>query len=99
MKEFNVYNWLDDLENEIVDRIKNKEIETEGEMRDFINEEIDTACIYYSDCLGIIDALGAYDFSRFEFECTNISQVAYCALLEETYNLDFDELKNKIKND
>jgi len=96
MKEFNVYNWLDDLENEIIDRIKNKEIETADEMRDFINYELDNECMYYSDCLGIIDALGAYDFSRFEFECTNISQVAYCALLEETYNLDFDELKNKI---
>lgn len=99
MTEFNVYNWLDDLENEIVDRIKNKEIETEDEMRDFINYELDSECMYNSDCLGIIDALGAYDFSRFDFECTNISQVAYCALLEETYNLDFDELKNKSKDD
>lgn len=99
MTEFNVYNWLNDLENEIVDSIKNKEIGTEDEMRELINEEIDKACIYYSDCLGIIDFLGAYDFSYFDFECTNIQQVAYYALLEETHNLDFDELKNKIEND
>ena len=99
MIEYNVYNWKDDLKDEIVYCIKEGEITSDDEMRSFIHDEIDTQCIYYSDCLGIIDATGAYDFSKFDIECTTITQVAYCALLEETYDLDFDELKNKIQND
>ena len=99
MTEYNVYNWKDDLKDEIVYCIKEGEITSDDEMRSFIHDEIDAQCIYYSDCLGIIDATGAYDFSRFDIECTTISQVAYCALLEETYDLDFDELKNEIQND
>ena len=96
MTEFNIYNWQDNLKDEIIERIKDDEITSDDEMREFINSEIDTQCIYYSDCLGIIDATGAYDFSRFDIECTTIPQVAYCALLEETYDLDFDELKKEI---
>ena len=99
MTEFNVYNWLDNLRDEIVEYIKDEEITSDDEMRSFIHNEIDTQCIYYSDCFGIIDATGAYDFSRFDIECTTIPQVAYCALLEETYDLDFDKLKNEIEND
>lgn len=95
MTEFNVYNWKDDLKDEIIEQIKDEQITNDDEMRSFIHEEIDTQCIYYSDCLGIIDATGAYDFSSFDIECNTIPQVAYCALLEESYDLDFDELKNE----
>ena len=95
MTEFNVNNWKYDLTYKIIEYIKDKQIESDDEMREFINSEIDNECIYYSDCLGIIDATSAYDFSRFDIECTTIPQVAYCALLEETYDLDFDELKNE----
>ena len=99
MTEFNVYNWKDDLMDEIIERIKDEQITDDDEMRNFIHNEIDTACIYYSDCLGIIEATGAYDFSRFDIECTTIPEVAYCALLEETYDFDFDEHKNETQND
>tara|TARA_A100000171_G_C2002377_1_gene82443 strand:- start:134 stop:433 length:300 start_codon:yes stop_codon:yes gene_type:complete len=99
MTEFNVYNWKDDLMDEIIERIKDEQITDDDEMRNFIHNEIDTACIYYSDCLGIIEATGAYDFSRFDIECTTIPEVAYCALLEETYDFDFDEIKNETQND
>jgi hypothetical protein len=99
MNKYNLKGFLDDLKDEIIERIKDEEITSDDEMRGFILNEIDTQCIYYSDCLGIIDATGAYDFSRFDIECATIPQVAYCALLEETYDLDFDELKNEIQND
>lgn len=95
MTEFNVNNWKDDLKDEIIEQIKDEQITNDDEMRDFIHWEIDTQCIYYSDCLSIIHSTGAYDFSRFDIECTTISQVAYFALLEETYDLYFDELKNE----
>ena len=96
MTEFNLYNWKDDLKDEIIEQIKDEQITNDDEMRDFIHWEIDTQCIYFSDCLGIIDATGAYDFSRFDIECNTIKQVAYYALLEETYDLYYDELKNEI---
>ena len=99
MNKYDLKGFLDCLKDEIIQHIKDEEITNDDEMRDFIHWEIDTQCIYYSDCLGIIDATGAYDFSRFDIECTTITEVAYCALLEETYDLDFDELKNEIEND
>jgi len=92
---FNLTEWLENLENEIIEQIKDEQITNDNEMRDYIHEEVDNACIYNSECLDIIDALNAYDFTAYEFECTNLAQVAYCALLEETYNIDFDELKNR----
>ena len=99
MNKYDLRGFLDCLKDEIIQHIKDEEITSDDEMRSFIHNEIDTQCIYYSDCLGIIDATGAYDFSRFDIECTTIAQVAYCALLEETYDLDFDKLKNEIEND
>ena len=99
MNKYDLKGFLDCLKDEIIQHIKDEEITNDDEMRDFIHWEIDTQCIYYSDCLGIIDATGAYDFSMFDYECTTITQVAYCALLIETYALDFDELKNEIQND
>jgi hypothetical protein len=99
MNKYDLRGFLDDLNDEIIERIKDEQITNDDEMRSFIHEEIDTQCIYYSDCLEIIDATGTYDFSRFDIECTTIGEVAYCALLEETYDLDFDELKNEIEND
>ena len=96
MNKYDLKGFLDCLKDEIIEQIKDEQITNDDEMRDFIHWEIDTQCIYYSDCLGIIAATWAYDFSRFHIECTTIPQVAYCALLEETYDLDFDELKNEI---
>ncbi len=71
-------------------------IANEDELRTFIIEEIDNECIYYSDCLDIMKEYNVYDWSDLEYECTNVSHVAYCILIEETYGLDYDELKNEI---
>ena len=92
---FDKYNWKDDLKEEIIERIKDEQITNEDEIRTFINEEIDNQCIYYSHCLDIMREYNVYDWSNLELECTNVSQVAYCVLLEETYDFDFDELKNE----
>ena len=93
---FNIMDWKGNLRNEIVEYIKDEEITNEDEMRSFIHEQIDNACIYNSECMEIIENLNAYDFSYYDIECTNISQVAYCSLLEETCDIDFDELKKEI---
>ena len=96
---FNIMDWKDDLRDELIEEIKNERILDDDDIQEFIYQEIDTACIYNSDCIEIIENLNAYDFSRYDLECTNIAQVAYCALLEETYGFDFDELKNEIDDD
>lgn len=93
---FNIMDWKDDLRDEIVEYIKDEQITNDDEMRTFIHEEIDTACIYSKDCMDIIWETHTMDFSRLDIECTTIPQVAACALLEETYDFDFDELKNSI---
>jgi len=95
--EFRIDDWINDLKDELIEEIKNESILNDNDVQTHINEYIDNSCMYYADCMEIIDELNAYDFSRFELECTNITQVAYCALLEETYDHDFsfDNLKNE----
>jgi hypothetical protein len=95
--EFRIDDWISDLKDELIEEIKNESILNDDDVQTHINEYIDNSCIYNADCMEIIDALNAYDFSRFELECTTIPQVAYCALLEETYEYDFsfDNLKNE----
>ena len=96
--EFRVYDWIDDLEDELSHEIKEGTILNEDDVQEYIRQAIDNACIYYEDCMDIIEELGAYDFSKFELECTTISQVAYCALFErvQEHDLSYDYLKNSI---
>jgi len=95
--EFRINDWISDLKDELIEEIKNESILNDDDVQTHIHEYIDNACIYYADCMEIIDSLNAYDFSRFELECTTIPQVAYCALMEEVYEHDFsfDNLKNE----
>ena len=96
---FNINRYITDLREEIIDAMVSEDITEEYEVDDWIRQDIDNQVIYYSDSIEIIEELGAYDWSSFELECTNISQVAYCALLEEIYNhdFDFDELMKEAK--
>ena len=96
---FNINRYITDLREEIIDAMVSEDITEEYEVDDWIRQDIDNQVIYYSDSIEIIKELGAYDWSSFDLECTNISQVAYCALLEEIYNhdFDFDELMKEAK--
>jgi hypothetical protein len=86
--------FLENLTAEIKNKISNQEFNKTYEIQDFINEEIDTACIYYSDCFEIIQALNFTDFTGSDFEITNVTQAAYCALSEFLgENLDLSELE------
>jgi hypothetical protein len=84
---FNINRYITDLREEIIDAIVSEDITEEYEVDDWINQDIDNQVIYYSDSIEIIEELGAYDWSSFDLECTNISQVA---LMEEIHNHDFD---------
>jgi hypothetical protein len=96
---FNINRYITDLREEIIDAMVSEDITEEYELDDWIRQDIDNQVIYYSDSIEIIEELGAYDWSSFDLECTNISQVAYCALLEEIHNhdFDFDELMEEAK--
>jgi hypothetical protein len=91
---FNQYVFLSVLNEEIKAKINNKEFAEHYDIQDFIREEIETACIYYSDCFDIIKALNFTDFTGLDYEITNITQAAYCALSEFLdENLDWSELE------
>lgn len=92
---FDKYKWKEGLKDDILYMMSDNSIANEDELHTFIHEEIDSACMYYSDCLDIMKEYNVYDWSNLDLECTNVSQVAYCVLLEETYDFDFDELKNE----
>lgn len=97
MSEFRINDWISDLKDELINEIKNESIQNDDDVQEFIYQEIDNACIYYKDCMDIIRETHTMDFGHFDVECTTIPQIAYCALLEETYEHDFsfDNLKNE----
>lgn len=92
---FDKHKWKEGLKDDILYMMSDNSIANEDELRTFINEEIDSECMYYEDCIDIMKEYNVYDWSNLDLECTNVSQVAYCVLLEETYDFDFDELKNE----
>lgn len=96
---FNINRYITDLREYIINSMVAEHITEEYEIHDWIRQDVDNQVIYYSDCIDIIKELNAYDWSNFDLECTNISQVAYCALLNEVYNhdFDFDELMEEAK--
>jgi hypothetical protein len=83
MSNFNKYLFLDGLKATIIDAIKSGEITDISDVWEFQNQEIETACIYYSDCFDICKELNFTDWTNNEFgEITNITQAAYVALQE-----------------
>jgi hypothetical protein len=93
MENFNKYLFIENLASDIKSEIEKRNIENHDEIQEYINEEIDTACIYYSDCFAICAALGATEFETEHGTAKNITELAYYALLEFTQSeLDFHEL-------
>lgn len=85
MKEFNPHVWLDDTVELIKENLNDaNENDFEERFNTILEQEIDTAVIYYTDAVAIILALGVfngYEDSEF-FPFTNISQIAYAGLYE-----------------
>ena len=96
---FNIREYIEELREEIIDAMVAEDITEEYEVNDWIHHDIDNRVMYNSDSIEIVEELNAYDWSSFDLECTNISQVAYCALRDEIYNhdFDFDELMKEAK--
>ncbi len=81
-EQFNKYTFIRELESEIKAEIENGNIDSEDDIREYIDSEIDNACIYYYKCFQIALELNATDFTEFDYEIKNISQLAYAALQE-----------------
>jgi len=94
MKSFNKYEFLKNLREELINQIENGDITNEEQIQEYIDDEIDNACIYTSDCFEISMELNLTDFTDFSMgEAKNISELAYFGLSEFIYNeLDRREL-------
>ena len=97
MRNFNKYQFIDQLTDSIKKNIEIGYIECVEGIYDEMHTEIDNACIYYADCFDICKELNAIDFTAFDIECNTINQLAYAALYEYTMdNLDVNELETLI---
>ena len=76
MKNFNKYDFLEELEDSI-------RIEQPEDIWEMVHQEIERECIYYSDCFDIIKALNFTDWEDNELgQINNITQLAFTALYE-----------------
>lgn len=105
MERFNKYQFVADLEAELLEAVASDQIEDIDQIVDWIHQSIDNAVIYYADCFDIVRELGFTDWEGNEFgPITNISQAAYAALYEHVNeNIDLTEveqaIENKVEND
>ena len=89
MNTFNKYQYLADLQTELLDAVATNQIQSEDQVWDWIHQTIDNSVIYNSDCFAILSELNYTDWSDSEFgPVTTINIAAYSAL----YELVNDEL-------
>ena len=90
MNTFNKYQFLTDLQSELLDAVATNQIQSEDQVWDWIHQAIDNSVIYNSDCFAILSELNYTDWSDSEFgPVTNVSIAAYSALYE-LVNDEFD---------
>lgn len=79
---WNKYDFINFLEYEIKAEIESGQIEDEDQIQEYIDNDIDNACIYYKTCFEIAMELNAIDFTEFQDygDVNSISQLAYAAL-------------------
>jgi 3-dehydroquinate dehydratase len=90
MNTFNKYQFLADLQSELLDAVATNQIQSEDQVWDWIHQSIDNAVIYNADCFAILSELNYTDWSDSEFgPVTNVSIAAYSAIYE-LVNDEFD---------
>ena len=97
---FNKYRYLRDLEAEIIDQAESGSFSDIDNVWEYVHQDIDNQCIYYSDCFDICKELHATDWSdnMYGMEITNISQLAYTALYEYVCEeLDLSDVEELIE--
>lgn len=95
---FNKHTWIQEERDTLLEYAKDGA--THDELHDQLMSDIDTDCIYYTDCFDIIKALGFTDWSEAEFEVKNVAQAAYCALYElSNEEIDIDAILKEAGNE
>ena len=95
---FNKHTWIDEQRELLLESAQNGA--TYDELQDQLMSDIDSDCIYYTNCFDIIKALGFTDWSKAEFEVNNVSQAAYCALYElACEEIDIDAILEEAGNE
>jgi hypothetical protein len=105
MKQFNKYEFLTELREDLISECANlysrdiDENEIQNSLNDFVHSYIDNKCIYYADCWVICYELASSDF---EIEQTgetakNITELAYWSLYDLSYEIDIDLLIQSAK--
>lgn len=95
---FNKHTWIQEERDILLEYAKDGA--TYDELHDQLMSDIDTDCIYYTNCFDIIKALGFTDWSEAEFEVKNIVQAAYCALYElSNEEIDIDAILKEAGNE
>jgi hypothetical protein len=98
METFNKYQFIEDLEKEIILQIRLGHCISSDDYYTIMHDGIDNACIYYSTCFDICKELNATQFDEYDMECKNISQLAYAALYQYTMDeLNVNELEELIE--
>lgn len=93
MENFNKYLFVENVTASIKAEIANGNLIDHESMHQFLCEEVDNACIYYSDCFAICEALGATDFETGFGIAKNIKELAFYTLFDYAYDkINFDKL-------
>ena len=97
MNTFNASYFMVDLIHELKNQILNYDCKDFEKLEILIDEYIENECIYYSDCFKICESLHAYDFTAYDVDCKNISELAFYALRNLVINeLDYNALEDLI---
>ena len=95
---FNKHTWIDEQRELLLESAQNGA--TYDELHDQLMSDIDSDCIYYTNCFDIIKALRFTDWSKAEFEVNNVAQAAYCALYElACEEIDIDSILKEAGNE
>ncbi len=105
MKQFNKYQFLTELREELLSECATfyscdmEYSEIQDRLNDFIHSYIDNKCIYYADCWAICYELANHDFQIEQTGETakNITELAYWALYDLSYQIDVDLLIESVK--
>lgn len=105
MKQFNKYQFLTELREDLISECANlysrdaDENEIKDSLDSFVHSYIDSECIYYADCWAICYELANNDFEIAQTGeiATNITELAYWALYDLSYSIDIDLLIDSVK--
>ena len=98
MDNYLAYGYIEDCKEFLIDEIKSGNVNNNDDLYNLVDEFIDNACIYYKDCIEIIQDLRLYDWSDWGEDITSITTLAWIGLRDfiDDAGFDYDELKKEI---